>query len=252
MSAETLANMDVPEVHWSVPVAGVGVYLFMNWALSGRKPEDTPSWVFPLSVVHNTVMTVFSGYVFFITMQFLLPRAFEPGFIYDPECKVLMGTPGDNNGSPLGYICFLFFVSKLYEFMDTWILLLKGKKTIFLQKYHHIGAALIMWGLTFSRTEASWIFLGFNSFIHTIMYFYYLLTCFGYRPKWKIILTSLQLTQFVCGLSLTIPYFMLDCTTGPSLYTLIANNAYVTILVFLFADFFKSTYTKPKSKKKPQ
>ena len=34
---------------------------------------------------------------------------------------------------------FHFYISKFYEFLDTWIIILKGKKVSFLQEFHHAG-----------------------------------------------------------------------------------------------------------------
>jgi hypothetical protein len=44
-------------------------------------------------------------------------------------------------------IIYLFYLSKYYEFFDTFLLYLNGKDPIFLQKYHHIGA-VICWHIT--------------------------------------------------------------------------------------------------------
>ena len=67
--------------------------------------------------------------------------------------------------------------------IDSFILLAKGKESSFLQTFHHSGSVLIMWMLTASQVNVGWMFVLFNSFIHTVMYFYYTLTCFGLRPK---------------------------------------------------------------------
>jgi hypothetical protein len=45
-----------------------------------------------------------------------------------------------------------FYISKFWEFLDTWIIILKGKKPILLQTYHHAGVVLLMWMFTVSTT----------------------------------------------------------------------------------------------------
>jgi len=49
--------------------------------------------------------------------------------------------------------------------------------------------------LTQARSEAVWLFVLYNSFIHTIMYFYYFLTVIGIKPSWKKLITIMQLVQ---------------------------------------------------------
>jgi hypothetical protein len=41
--------------------------------------------------------------------------------------------------SGIGAWAILFYLSKYYEFLDSWILVLQGKDPIFLQIYHHAG-----------------------------------------------------------------------------------------------------------------
>ena len=65
---------------------------------------------------------------------------------------------------------YLFYISKYYEFIDTWIVCLKGRKPLFLQLYHHIGAVIGMWLLYITHNPWVWVFLVFNSFINSIMY----------------------------------------------------------------------------------
>jgi hypothetical protein len=44
-----------------------------------------------------------------------------------------------------------------------------------------------------------WVPILLNTFVHIVMYYYYLLVIFGYKPWWKMHLTDLQLVQFVLG-----------------------------------------------------
>lgn len=156
-------------------------------------------------------------------------------------------------------------MSKYYELLDTAILLLKGKPSSFLQTFHHSGSILGMWFMTITHAPAGWIFVLFNSFIHTVMYFYYTLTCFGYRPAWKKLLTSMQITQFLVGNPLGLFYAFLPGCFPPeiippenivgkllgsqarSLYAcLVVNTVFIGSLVVLFTDFSRKTYGPAK------
>lgn len=123
-----------------------------------------------------------------------------------------------------------------------------------------------MWLLTASRLQSSWIFVVFNSFIHTVMYAYYALTCFGYAPKWKQLLTSMQIAQFILGHPISAAYFcipgcftddgtILDIYAGYTIARVnlrrVANGltiVFVVLLLVLFRDFARRTYTRaPKA-----
>lgn len=69
----------------------------------------------------------------------------------------------------LAFYGWLFYLSKFYEVVDTMIILLKGKKSSFLQTYHHAGAMLCMWAGIRYMSPPIWMFVFVNSGIHTIM-----------------------------------------------------------------------------------
>lgn len=69
----------------------------------------------------------------------------------------------------LAYYGWLFYLSKFYEVVDTFIILTKGKKTSFLQSYHHAGAMFAMWAGIRYMSPPIWLFTCINSFIHTWM-----------------------------------------------------------------------------------
>ncbi|CAG8599623.1 13512_t:CDS:2, partial [Cetraspora pellucida] len=100
--------------------------------------------------------------------------------------------------------------------------------------------ALGYWGYLFYLSKF------FNSFIHTIMYAYYALTCIGINPPGKKYLTSMQITQFLIGTTIAFSYLFFDnCLTndGTVLATWI-NLVYLLPLTYLFVDFAKNTYSK--------
>ena len=106
-------------------------------------------------------------------------------------------------GTDFGWWAKVFYVSKFYEFVDTWILILKGKEASFLQVYHHTGIAIAMWAACAS--SSNWVVwpVVLNSFIHTLMYTYFAAATMGYRSPLAKMLTTMQLTQFVVGIILS-------------------------------------------------
>ncbi|SPQ22920.1 5793f46f-7ded-4739-9027-b1e21ef08ef9 [Thermothielavioides terrestris] len=114
----------------------------------------------------------------------------------------------------LAFYGWLFYLSKFYEVFDTLIILAKGKLSSTLQTYHHAGAMLCMWAGMRYMAVPIWIFVCFNSFIHSIMYTYYTATALNIRvPMFiKRTLTSLQITQFVLGTSAAMVHSFINYT----------------------------------------
>lgn len=161
----------------------------------------------------------------------------------------------------LSYFGFFFYLSKFYEVFDTLIILAKGKQSSLLQTYHHAGAMLSMWaGIRFASPPI-WIFVVFNSLIHTIMYFYYTLSTLKIKiPKvLKRALTTAQICQFVFGgtfalLHMFVYYFnpntgsYTSCLADPGQsFALLFNVFYLTPLTYLFVMFFLESYVRKAS-----
>jgi len=120
-----------------------------------------------------------------------------------------------------------------------------------------------MWGFVRYSTLPGWVFLVFNSFIHTIMYTYYAMTTISAQhllPRWfKKSLTGLQIAQFVVGSSVGYTYLFLkdssgnDClpTSGQKFSDILAVT-YLAYLTYLFIAFFVASYKSHPNKKEKQ
>lgn len=69
----------------------------------------------------------------------------------------------------LAFWGWMFYVSKFYEVLDTFIILAKGKRNATLQTYHHAGAMLCMWAGIRYMSPPIWMFVFINSAIHAMM-----------------------------------------------------------------------------------
>jgi len=188
-----------------------------------------------LSILHNTILVVFSGWTFYSLSKIL----YSNGIVFQSNYYF-------QNNPYFDTIIYYFYLSKYYEFIDTFLLYLNGKTSIFLQKYHHIGA-VICWHLFYTyKVDGIWIPTFVNSFVHTIMYSYYL-GCLLKIKQVRFIkqyITSLQLVQLI------IPNFIELYFYRPPIETIFNYNlikffvAYVTILVILFSQFYYTNYIK--------
>jgi len=152
----------------------------------------------------------------------------------------------------IGHGYFFFYLSKYYEFVDTWLVIAKGRRPIFLQKFHHVGAVFSCWFGVVTRSNGYYLFVVLNSFIHTIMYFYYACSAIGIRFKYKIILTMMQMLQFVVGWTCLVTQLILfkPCLRNEDVVSYFFVLSYLTILFFLFKNFYDHTYKDVSNGKK--
>lgn len=69
----------------------------------------------------------------------------------------------------LAFYGWVFYLSKFYEVLDTFIILAKGKLGSTLQTYHHAGAMMCMWAGMRYMSPPIWMFVFVNSGIHAMM-----------------------------------------------------------------------------------
>jgi len=69
----------------------------------------------------------------------------------------------------LAFYGWIFYLSKFYEVLDTFIILAKGKLSSTLQTYHHAGAMMCMWAGMRYMSAPIWMFAFVNSGIHAMM-----------------------------------------------------------------------------------
>jgi len=69
----------------------------------------------------------------------------------------------------LAFYGWIFYLSKFYEVLDTFIILAKGKLSSTLQTYHHAGAMMCMWAGMRYMSAPIWMFVFVNSGIHAMM-----------------------------------------------------------------------------------
>ncbi|KJK77691.1 hypothetical protein H634G_07430 [Metarhizium anisopliae BRIP 53293] len=184
------------------------------WAMSKTKP------FFAFVVFHNVLLAVYSAWTFW--------------GIADPNTLIGSLDGGQPSSTQMGriwneglnYYGWIFYLSKFYEVLDTFIILAKGKFSSTLQTYHHAGAMLCMWAGMRYMSAPIWVFVLVNSFIHALMYTYYTLTAFSIRVPLvvKRTLTTMQITQFVVGASYAILHSFVTYV-APITVTKIATEA---------------------------
>jgi hypothetical protein len=184
-----------------------------------------------ISIFHNLLLIVFSGLTFYSLINILL----EYGFVFKTGYYF--------SNKNFDRIIYYFYLSKYYEYIDTFLLYLNDKNPIFLQKYHHIGA-VICWHLCYYyKVDGIAGPTLFNSFVHTIMYSYYLFSLLKiqFAKKIKKYITTLQIGQLL-SINLVLYLWRPPRETVFNYIILLIFYLYVCGLVYFFYKFYKKTY----------
>jgi len=161
---------------------------------ASQKPMST---VFKsLTIIHNLFLVLLSTHMF----TGVLYQAWKNGYS-------IWGNAYSPSETEMAEVIFTFFWSKIYEFLDTMIMLYKGnvKQVSFLHVYHHATISFIWWMIAYNAPGGDAYFSAAqNSFVHIVMYAYYLVAALiGKDEKmkkkylwWGKHLTQMQMAQF--------------------------------------------------------
>lgn len=156
------------------------------------------------------------------------------------------------------YMHMAYFINKILDLLDTVFFVLRKsyKQITVLHVYHHlmmvIGCYLVS---RFYGTGGHVNSLGLvNSFVHSVMYFYYFLSALypGIKASiwWKKYITITQLVQFVILFIYAnyVMFFSKGC--GYPKFLLIVQILQAVIMMYMFGNFYLKTYIRPVQRKK--
>jgi len=198
---------------------------------------------------YNYLMSVYSLITFLVSSYALSHHT-----LYASDCSILV------QDSIFYWATVAFYWSKFVEYFDTLFLYVRGVPVTYLHWFHHIGAAFSLnFGLQYGA-EPLWIFVWLNSFVHTIMYWYYAASVLRTSEKGllgilKPYITLIQIIQFNAGFYFIwayprrVPCFKSDPFQMITVYYY--TWFYVGIVLLLFLNFFIQTYVC-SSKKQSQ
>ena len=151
-----------------------------------------------------------------------------------------------------GIWSLLFILSKAPELVDTFFIVLRKQKLIFLHWYHHITVFIYCWYNYCLLIRSGQWFIVMNYMVHAVMYGYYALRVSRVvkLPIWvNMVITMLQLLQMIVGVAINIYVYMhiqTDWVCDGRLeksyfYVLVSFAMYFSYFV-LFALFFYDAY----------
>lgn len=229
-----------------------------QWMKGKTKGYDVRRWLF----LWSTGLAVFSIMGSSICGVELWSAVFNEGFMatvcFNKEVgissEVLLA---DNR---FGLWTWSFVLSKIIELGDTYFIILKKQRLIFLHWYHHITVLLYTWYAYNEFTAINQWFLWINYVVHSVMYTYYSVRASGiYKPPiWiNMFITILQIVQMIIGLSLNIyiylnvgdPNWKCDSNSEYGLNLCYISFAMYFSYFLLFVHFFLGTYIFKSNKK---
>ncbi|CAN0878586.1 Putative elongation of fatty acids protein DDB_G0272012 [Linum grandiflorum] len=211
-------------------------------------PPLPPGILRLLTALHNTILLTVS----FVMALGCLLAIFTLLPTVDHLACFAKGTPPRG---PLFFWGYVFYLSKIYEYIDTLLIILSSsmsRRLSFLHVYHH-ATVVVMCYISLHTSQSMYPgVLVTNSAVHVVMYFYYLLCSLGMKPKWKKIVTDCQIVQFYISFGIMGWIFYVHFTgSGCSgIWGWCFDAVFIATLLYLFLDFHKKTYSGGGSKKK--
>eukprot|EP01116_Phalansterium_solitarium_P010202 TRINITY_DN24729_c0_g1_i1.p1 TRINITY_DN24729_c0_g1~~TRINITY_DN24729_c0_g1_i1.p1 ORF type:complete len:300 (+),score=111.94 TRINITY_DN24729_c0_g1_i1:159-1058(+) len=229
-------------VHW--PLLLCAGYMLSVYALKAFMRSRAPFDLFGLRVLHNVVLCV-GSLAMALGVLTELSALVQVGGAEVLVCDEQRLQQRQQPGVYLWY--YVFYLSKFYEFIDTYILILRKKPTIFLHLFHHFSTALLVWHGLQSGLAVQWIPNVLNMSVHVLMYYYYLAQTLGRDVWWKKHLTSIQIVQFFVDLTLMASWlyfkYQLGRDCSGDIYIIISSYTLLGSFIALFLNFYVRQYT---------
>lgn len=122
---------------------------------------------------------------------------------------------------------------------------------IFVAMYH-INLLIKLFYFTFAGGHSTF-FAMLNSFVHIVMYFYYMIAAMGPKYQkyiwWKKYLTSFQMVQFIAIFAHQFQLLFRECDYPKGFMVWIGFHG--AMFLFLFSDFYKTKYASHTRSQKP-
>jgi len=192
------------------------------------------------TMIHNAVLILLSLYMFVETIRQALLNNFS-----------ILGNHLQEGTFELSRVLWIFYFSKVIEFVDTWIMILKKneRQITFLHVYHHTSIFIIWWGVIYYAPGGDGYFSAMqNSFVHVLMYSYYFFSSLGFQSPYKKYLTQLQMFQFLSNIfQASYDYFLANTTIEIICSTVLI--LYMISLILLFGNYYANEIQRLKKLK---
>lgn len=185
--------------HLYVPYIIAAVYLVSIY-LGQKWMANRPAYQLRTSLVTwNAILSVFSIIGTLRTVPWFF--TFVSTYGLHASCCI-----EPNVNGVYGFWSWVFVLSKIHELGDTFFIVARKQKLIFLHWFHHVSVLFFVW---YSNSEkfsiGSW-FIVMNYLIHSLMYIHFSLRAMKVRVStlMPLCITTLQLVQMFAGTIITL------------------------------------------------
>ncbi|XP_057668511.1 elongation of very long chain fatty acids protein AAEL008004-like isoform X1 [Diorhabda carinulata] len=227
------------------PTLGICLsYVFIVKVLGPKLMENRKPFNLKTTLIYyNFAQVVFSIWLFY---QIGISGWFTGEYSF--RCQ-----PVDYSNKPstirMVHASWWYFFSKFTEFLDTIFFVMRKKNdhVSTLHVIHHGIMPMSVWfGVKYTPGGHSTFFGFINTFVHIIMYTYYMLSAMGPHMQkylwWKRYLTTFQMVQFVAIMIHAFQLLFIDCNYPRAFVWWIGMHA--VMFFFLFKEFYNQTYIK--------
>jgi len=192
-------------------VGAVTIYLLTLVVLTKVMAKREAYKLKSLLAVHNLTLSAFSlvglGALLYLMIPIWISRGTH-SISCDPNRDIY-------GRGPVVFWFYLFYLSKMYEFLDTVFQVLRKKSLQFLHVYHHCVTLMLCWVTIVEGNPMQWADISANLFVHVIMYYYYYISDKGIVVWWKRYITTIQIIQFIWDLGWHLGWYFVAVVQQP-------------------------------------
>lgn len=230
-----------------IPIITVILYLLSIPAIQKLMEDRKPFGLKGPLICWNIFLSLFSFYGALQCVPHLLWTMRTEGLQYSMCAPAL-----ENYGhSGVGLFVVFFILSKFPELLDTYFILLRKRKLIFLHWYHHVTVLLYCWQSLTVLSSNGLYFASMNYSVHSVMYLYYALSLLKINFIPPTCVTMFQISQMFVGIAVVYMVYRYKqqgfaCAVPDS--NMNAAMVMYTSYAALFVNFFIQRFWCPKKK----
>mgnify|MGYP001188339152 CR=1 FL=1 len=198
---------------------------YVEYIKQFKKVENNVKTFLFIRRYYNVFMSLFSLYMFYLTFI----STYNDGKF--ESWNALVCQPYK---SYIGQDIFLF--SKYIEWFDTLFLVLSGKKISNLQYSHHMSTVIVVY--LNDKITTYFVYAGLNTFIHTIMYWYFAFPK-GLLKPYTSWITKFQLFQHVICILFTYYSLYMNKCINNILGLYVALCCYILYFIMFILFYLK-------------
>mmetsp|Transcript_5466 Transcript_5466/g.9635 ORF Transcript_5466/g.9635 Transcript_5466/m.9635 type:complete len:281 (+) Transcript_5466:154-996(+) len=206
------------------------------------------SFLNSIGFLHNIILSLLSLVMFlaitYETFDYISLHSFK-----DSLCISRDTMSFSTSETRIRFWLYIFYLSKFYELIDTFLLIIRRKPLTLLHVWHHASVIVETWSWIQYRMIFCVYGMMFNSFVHILMYFYFGCSLVHIKlPKWfRQSITSIQIIQFITSFIFAIPYVVLLVTQPNSCYgieafyiSILCNGSYLALFIRFYIKSYNS------------